>query len=89
MEKFTLEDLRETMRSSAGIDEGVDLDGDIADVEFTDLGYDSLAVLELASQVQRRYGVRIPDEAVTEMPTPRKAVDFINQRLLGMETPTT
>ncbi|SFP84531.1 acyl carrier protein [Amycolatopsis rubida] len=89
MEKFTLENLRETMRSSAGIDEGVDLDGDIADVEFTELGYDSLAVLELASQVQRRYGVRIPEEAVAEMPTPRKAVYFINQRLLERDTPRT
>ena len=89
MEKFTLEDLRETMRSSAGIDEDVDLNGDIADVEFTELGYDSLAVLELASQVQRRYGLRIPDEAVAEMPTPQKAVDFINRRLLGMGTPST
>jgi act minimal PKS acyl carrier protein len=80
-DKFTLDDLREIMRASAGVDEGVDLDGDIADLEFADLGYDSLAVLEVTSQVKRRFGVPIPDEAVQEMPTPRRAVEFINEQL--------
>ncbi|CRK55093.1 Acyl carrier protein [Alloactinosynnema sp. L-07] len=80
MNKFDLDDLRAIMRESAGVDEDVDLDGDIADIEFTELGYDSLAVLELASQVQRKYGVPIPDEAVHEMPTPRAAVEFINKQ---------
>ncbi len=86
MEKFTLDNLRETMRSSAGVEENIDLAGDIEDVEFADLGYDSLAVLELAGQVQRRYGVQIPDEAVAEMPTPGKAVEFINKRLAELST---
>ncbi len=84
MEKFTLDNLRQIMRSSAGLEEHVDLASNIEDVEFADLGYDSLAVLELASQVQRHYGVRIPDEAVAEMPTPGKAVEFINKRLAEM-----
>ena len=78
---FTLDDLREFMRVSAGVDEGVDLDGDIADREFADLGYDSLAVLEVASQVQRRFGIQIADEAILEMPTPGRAVEFINDQL--------
>lgn len=82
MGKFSLDDLREIMRRSAGVDESIDLDGDIADAEFGELGYDSLAVLELASQVQREYGVRIPDEAVQEMPTPAKAVLFINKQFI-------
>ncbi|MBP2327289.1 act minimal PKS acyl carrier protein [Kibdelosporangium banguiense] len=85
MSGFTLSDLREIMRASAGVDEGVDLDGDIAGVEFADLGYDSLAVLELAGQVGRRYGLRIPDDAVAEMPTPGHAVEFINTRLAVQE----
>ncbi len=84
MEKFTLDNLREIMRSSAGLEEDIDLASDIEDVEFADLGYDSLAVLELASQVQRHYGVQMPDEAVAEMPTPGKAVEFINKRLAEM-----
>lgn len=85
MSEFTLSELKEIMRTSAGVAEGVDLDADIADVEFTELGYDSLAVLELASQVERRYGIPIPDEAVSEMPTPGRALAFINARLAGTE----
>jgi|GraSoi013_1_20cm_4_1032433.scaffolds.fasta_scaffold114451_1 act minimal PKS acyl carrier protein len=88
MEVFTLDDLRQIMRDCAGVDESVDLDGDIADVEFTELGYDSLALLELASQVQRRLSVVIPDEAVQEMPTPALAVHYINTVLLGHNVPT-
>lgn len=79
-EKFTLERLRELMRSCAGVEESVDLDGDIADVEFEELGYDSLAVLEVASQVQREYGVPMPDECTQYMLTPRQAVDYINEQ---------
>ncbi|HVK25897.1 MAG TPA: acyl carrier protein [Actinokineospora sp.] len=80
MSKFDLDDLRAIMRESAGVDEDIDLNGDIADIEFTELGYDSLAVLELASQVQRKYSVPIPDDAVHEMLTPRAAVDYINKQ---------
>jgi act minimal PKS acyl carrier protein len=86
MKEFTLDDLRETLRASVGLAENIDLAGDIKDVEFADLGYDSLAVLELAGQVQRHYGVQIPDEAVAQIPTPGKAVEFINKRLAEMDT---
>ncbi|WP_327085927.1 acyl carrier protein [Nonomuraea sp. NBC_01738] len=77
MSTITLADLKEIMRTSIGVEEGVDLDGDIADVTFADLGYDSLAVLELISQVERRYEVPIPDEALSEMPTPAAAIDYL------------
>jgi acyl carrier protein len=79
--EFTLAELTEILRASVGVPEGVDLNGDIVDVEFAELGYDSLAVLEMASQVERRYGIPIPDEAVSEMPTPGRAVEFVNARL--------
>ncbi|GDY31033.1 acyl carrier protein [Gandjariella thermophila] len=81
MSEFTLSELKEIMSASAGVDEGVELDGDIADVAFADLGYDSLAVLELCGQVERRYGVSISDDAVAEMPTPAKAVEYVNALL--------
>ncbi|HEX6345809.1 acyl carrier protein [Umezawaea sp.] len=78
---FTLDDLRRIMRTSVGVDAGVDLDSDISDVEFDGLGYDSLALLELAAQVRREYGVPIPDDAILEVPTPGRAVELINNRL--------
>jgi act minimal PKS acyl carrier protein len=76
MSTFTLDDLRDLLRG--GAEEGAVLDGDIANTRFDELGYDSLAVLEIAGEIQRRFGVVVPDDAVTEMPTPAKAVEFVN-----------
>jgi minimal PKS acyl carrier protein len=76
MRQFTLDDLRRILRAGAG-DSGT-LDGDIADVTFSELGYDSLAVLELSSRVEREYHVSIPDDAVFEMRTPGDAVAYVN-----------
>ncbi|OXM62266.1 MULTISPECIES: acyl carrier protein [Amycolatopsis] len=81
MSRFDLDELREILRTRVGDTDEADLDGDIADVEFAELGYDSLAVLELCGQVERRYGVRISDDAVGDMPTPAKAVEYINTLL--------
>lgn len=81
MTEFSLDDLRQLLRASVGVDEGVDLDGDIADREFVELGYDSLAVAEVISQVRRRLGVPIPEDAAVEITTPGAAVAFINARL--------
>ncbi|ONI77889.1 actinorhodin polyketide synthase [Actinosynnema sp. ALI-1.44] len=81
MNGFTLDDLREIMRASVGVDAEVDLDGEIADVEFAELGYDSLAVMELAGQVRRRLGVSISDDDALRITTPGKAVDYVNGKL--------
>jgi minimal PKS acyl carrier protein len=78
MTEFTLDDLRRILRAGAG-DSGA-LDGDIADVPFSELGYDSLAVLELASRVEREYDVSIPDDAVAEMRTPGAVMAYVNDR---------
>jgi len=78
MSEFTLDDLRRILRAGAG-DSGA-LDGNIADVAFTDLGYDSLAVLELSRRVAREYHVSIPDDALFELSTPAAAVAYINGR---------
>jgi minimal PKS acyl carrier protein len=79
--KITLEDVKRIMTESAGADESVDLDGDILDAPFADLGYDSLAVLELASRLQQQYPVSIPDEAVEALRTPGQVLTYVNSRL--------
>ena len=84
MQTFTLDDLRDLLGSIAGVDESTDLSGDIDDVPLTDLGYDSLAMLELAGQVQRRYGVPIPDDGPERMTTPRRTVEYINSRFAAV-----
>jgi len=79
MTQFTLDDLCRILCEGAG-DSGA-LDGDITDVTFTDLGYDSLALLELSSRVEREYGVSIPDGAALAMRTPAAALAYVNERL--------
>ncbi|WP_214410322.1 acyl carrier protein [Sphaerisporangium fuscum] len=81
MTTFTLDDMRQIMSGCAGVPDSVDLADDIGEVPFVDLGYDSLAVLEMAARIQQRLGIRIPDDAVEEMKTPQAAVDYVNRRL--------
>ncbi|MFC6085816.1 acyl carrier protein [Sphaerisporangium aureirubrum] len=81
MTTFGLDDMRRIMGGCAGVPETIDLNDDIGDITFVDLGYDSLAVLEMAARIQQELGVRIPDDAVDEMKTPQAAVDYVNRRL--------
>lgn len=80
MSSFTGNDLRRILRA-CGQEDLVDLDGPAFDTPVADLGYDSLAMLEVASVVQREYGVPIPDEALEYMTTPRSTVEYLNARL--------
>ncbi|GAA2411520.1 acyl carrier protein [Actinomadura vinacea] len=79
MTQRNLDDLRTLMRACVGEDDGIDLDGDIQDATFTDLEYDSLAVLELAARIETVWGVRIPDEDAAELETPGAFVDYVNR----------
>lgn len=71
MAHFTLTDLTRLLRECAGEDEDVDLDGDILDLSFEDLGYDSLALFNTVSRIERDYGVELGDEVVVEAKSPR------------------
>ncbi len=74
----TLADLTRMLRESAGEEEGIDLDGDVIDTPFIELGYDSLALLQVIGQVQREYGITIPDDAVVDAETPGAMLALIN-----------
>ncbi|TDB80626.1 MULTISPECIES: acyl carrier protein [unclassified Micromonospora] len=74
----TLDDLRRVLRECAGADEQVDLDGDILDTEFSNLGYDSLAMLETSSRIEQEYGVKLDDDTVISATTPRAFLAVIN-----------
>jgi len=80
-EPFTLEDLKRTLREAAGVAEGVDLDSDILDTEFDVIGYESLALLEAGSLIEREYGISLDEEAVGEANTPRAFIDVVNAQL--------
>ncbi|HET7016196.1 MAG TPA: acyl carrier protein [Streptosporangiaceae bacterium] len=70
-------ELRQILRDSAGVEAGVDLDGEILDITFEDLGYDSIAVLETAAKITQEYGVPIDDDALTVSTTPRELLALI------------
>ncbi|MBA2811377.1 MULTISPECIES: acyl carrier protein [Streptomyces] len=83
MQDFTLDDLRRVMRASVGVDDSVDLESDIAGTEFTDLGYDSLALLEIVAKIDKEYGTAIPEDAVQDLTTPGKLAEYVRGRLPG------
>lgn len=48
------------------------------DENLEELGYDSLALLDFAALLERRFGVAIPDGDVTEARTPRALLALVN-----------
>ncbi|WP_432020709.1 acyl carrier protein [Streptomyces sp. 1222.5] len=78
---FTLDDLRRILLESAGAEEGVDLYGDIADTDFEELGYESLALLETGGRIEREFGVSLDDVNLSDITTPRALVDAVNELL--------
>jgi len=81
MATFTPGRLRQIMHVCAGPGEHPQLEGEFLDVPYTDLGFDSLAVLELATRIQQELGVPFPDATVAEMKTPRNVLDYVNQKM--------
>ncbi|WP_089107662.1 acyl carrier protein [Streptomyces hyaluromycini] len=81
---FTLDDLRSTLRQAAGVAEDVDLDGDIFDTDFEALGYESLALLEVGSLVERQYGISLDEVAINDARTPRAFIDAVNTQLAAV-----
>ena len=66
--------IKEIVVEVAGIDAGI-----IAmDKKFTDdLDVDSLSMVEVVVAAEERFGVKIPDDKVTELATVGDAVNFI------------
>nr|AAG30201.1 acyl carrier protein [Streptomyces sp. R1128] len=75
---MTIDDLRRILTECAGEDESVDLGGDILDTPFTELGYDSLALMETAARIEQEFGVAIPDDEFAELATPRAVLAAVS-----------
>ena len=81
MSKITIDDIRRILIACAGDVETSELQGDISDLEFENLGYDSLALMETAARLEQEFGVRIPEEQITEVKTPQELLDLVNTSL--------
>ncbi|MEV0444303.1 acyl carrier protein [Streptomyces spectabilis] len=79
--RFTVDDLKRILREGAGADEEANLDGDILDTEFELLGYDSLALLETGSRIERAYRIVLDEDVLPEARTPRAFIDLVNSLL--------
>ncbi|GGQ20608.1 act minimal PKS acyl carrier protein [Actinomadura coerulea] len=80
---ITLTDLVAVLRDCAGEDDGVDLGGDIADRAFTDLGYDSVAMMEVSARMVERFGLRLDEARLFELGTPAEMLRCLNQAAAG------
>ncbi|MFF2625157.1 acyl carrier protein [Kitasatospora griseola] len=77
MSVLDLPTLTRILRENAGADESVDLSGDILDIPFPELGYDSLALLQAIGVIQRDFGVELDDDAASAE-TPREFLTVVN-----------
>jgi act minimal PKS acyl carrier protein len=78
-QRFTLDDLRRILIEGSGADDGVDMETNILDVEFAELGYDSLALLETAARITREHKILLDDDAATSARTPRELLTLVNK----------
>ncbi|MFH7597480.1 acyl carrier protein [Streptomyces racemochromogenes] len=80
-QEFTFADLKRILLEGAGADEEIDLDGDILDVDFESLGYESLALLETGSRIEREFDITLDDDIFADNSTPRSLVEAVNASL--------
>nr|AHA81979.1 Arm9 [uncultured bacterium] len=82
MSEFMLTDLTAILRECAGEDDNSALQGDILDVAFDRLGYDSIALMETAGRIQIQYGVPLADDVVVLANTPRELLELVNRSIV-------
>lgn len=87
MATFTLADLVTYIRLAAGEDETLDLDGHIDETTFAELGYDSIAMVEVTVLVERELGITLPEEKTDKDTTPKQFVDVVNDLLPASSKP--
>jgi act minimal PKS acyl carrier protein len=73
----------QNLMDADGVEDRVALAPSMLDLDFAEIGVDSLTVVELIDRIQEMYGVPIADDVVQMLSTPRKLLDFVNSRLAG------
>ena len=78
MTDFSIITLRGVVESCVGEHDAGQVDDTTQDKEFADIGIDSLVVFEVATRLQDDWGIRISDDELEELKTPRDIVDLVN-----------
>ncbi|MGW4365692.1 acyl carrier protein [Nocardia takedensis] len=80
MSVLTADTLKETMRLVAH-DPDLALGDGFLETEFGEFDFDSLAVLELVTRIQKDYGLSVPDEVMEKLTTPGELLDYVTSQL--------
>jgi len=78
MSLLHLDELKQILRECAGEDESTDLNADVLDVPFADLGYDSLAVLQVSGRVELHCRITLDEDDISTMTTPREFLALVD-----------
>jgi minimal PKS acyl carrier protein len=84
MRQFTLDELREILRQADGTSDAGGRSADIADVCYAELGYDSLARLDIIARIKQDLGIQVPDDAVDAHSVPAATVAAVNLQLASV-----
>jgi act minimal PKS acyl carrier protein len=63
------ETLTRLLLEAIGLEEDADLEGGDADTPLLELGYDSLALLQVVGRIEAEFGLLVPDTAITDSAT--------------------
>lgn len=63
------ETLTHLLLEAIGLEEDADLEGDDAETPLLELGYDSLALLQVVGRIEAEFGLLVPDNAINDTAT--------------------
>ncbi len=81
MRLFSSDDLSGIMRQCAGLDHALSLDGAVLEISYEEMGFDSLALLEVQAEIERQLGVRFAEDAMELSSTPAITISYVNDLL--------
>ncbi|KOX34147.1 hypothetical protein ADK67_04045 [Saccharothrix sp. NRRL B-16348] len=77
---MNIDTLTAVLRKVAGEDDNVDLATDVSpDTSFDDIGFDSIALLEVLNLLKREHGVLLDDDVLEHAKTPAALLDVIEE----------
>ncbi|MEU2042072.1 SDR family NAD(P)-dependent oxidoreductase [Nocardia niwae] len=75
------------VRAEAAAVLGSDIESIAADKPFTDIGFDSLGVMEFRNRLKSAAGVPVPSTAMFDYPSPRELAGYLRQVIAPVEDP--
>ena len=72
------EEMLRIIRACGVVEAGISVDDSVLDTGFGDLGFDSVALLEITGQIEREFDVELAEDAVVPMITPRELLALVN-----------